>query len=114
MATGTPPLNVPPVTADTFKSEIAEAMRTYDRFVVCLEKPPDEMERALQSLVDKAIKAFEARGPGLRHGIALDRQITVILSQTEGERPLCGIYFNLSSPYHRQRPTKASKTREEV
>lgn len=103
------------VTADTFKTEIAEALRTYDRFVVCLEKTPDELERSLQSLVEKAIRAFEGRGAGLRHGIALDRQVTVILSQTEGERPLCGIYFNLSSPYHRQRPSKASsKTREEA
>jgi hypothetical protein len=64
--------------------------------------------------VEKAIKAFESRGPGLRHGIALDRQVTVILSQTDGERPLCGIYFNLSSPYHRQRPPRVSKTREEA
>lgn len=102
------------MTAETFKAEITEAMRAYDRYVVCLEKTPDEMEKALQSLVDKAIKAFESRGPGLRHGIALDRQITVILSQTENERPLCGIYFNLASPYHRQRSPKSSRTREEV
>lgn len=102
------------MTAETFKGEIAEAMRTFDKFVVCLEKPPEELERSLQSLVEKAIKAFESRGPGLRHGIALDRQVTVILSQTEGDRPLCGIYFNLSSPYHRQRSSKAPKTREEA
>ena len=102
-----------PVTADSFKSEISEAMRTFDKYVVCLEKTPDELERSLQSLVEKAIKAFENRGAGLRHGIALDRQITVILSQSEGDRPLCGIYFNLSSPYHRQKSGKVSKTREE-
>ncbi|MBX3746836.1 MAG: hypothetical protein KF833_16120 [Verrucomicrobiae bacterium] len=102
------------MTAETFKGEIAEAMRAFDRYVVCLEKPPDDMEAALRSLVDKAIKAFQSRGPGLRHGIALDRQVTVILSQTDTERPLCGIYFNLSSPYHRQRSSKVSKTREEV
>lgn len=102
------------MTAETFKGEIGEAMRAFDRYVVCLEKPPDDMEAALRSLVEKAIKAFESRGPGLRHGIALDRQITVILSQTDTERPLCGIYFNLSSPYHRQRSAKVPKTREEV
>ena len=102
------------VTADTFKSEIAEALRVYDKFVVCLETTPEDLERALQSLVEKAIKAYASRGAGLRHGIALDRQVTVILSQTESERPLCGIYFNLSSPYHRQRPTKVEKSREEV
>ncbi len=100
--------------AETFKGEIAEAMRAFDKFVVCLEKPPEELERSLQSLVEKAIKAYDSRGPGLRHGIALDRQVTVILSQTEGERPLCGIYFNLSSPYHRQRSSRPSKTREEA
>ncbi len=102
------------MTAETFKAEIGEAMRTFDKYVVCLEKPPDELERTLKSLVEKAVKAFESRGPGLRHGIALDRQITVILSQTDGERPLCGIYFNLSSPYHRQRSSKVSRTREEA
>ena len=107
------PSNSGPVTSDTFKAEIAEAMRTFDKYVVCLEKTPDELEKSLQSLVEKAIKAFESRGAGLRHGIALDRQITVILSQSEGDRPLCGIYFNLSSPYHRQKTGKVTRTREE-
>jgi hypothetical protein len=102
------------VTAATFKTEIAEATRNYDKYVVCLEKTGEDVERSLQSLVEKAIKAFENRGPGLRHGIALDRQVTVILSQTEGERPLCGIYFNLSSPYHRQKSAKVPKAPEEV
>lgn len=102
------------MTVETFKAEIAEAMRTFDKYVVCLEKTPDELERSLQSLVEKAIKAYESRGAGLRHGIALDRQVTVILSQADGERPLCGIYFNLSSPYHRQKPPKVSRTREEA
>jgi hypothetical protein len=60
--------------------------------------------------VEKAIKAYENRGPNLRHGIALDKQVTVILSQTENDRPLCGIYFNLSSPYHKKSPGKAAKT----
>jgi hypothetical protein len=41
-----------------------------------------------------------SRGPQLRHGIALDNHVTIILSQSDGERPLCGIYFNLHSPYH--------------
>ena len=35
----------------------------------------------------------------MRHGIALDKQVTVILSQTDEARPMCGIYFNLHSPY---------------
>jgi hypothetical protein len=37
----------------------------------------------------------------LRNGIALDKEVTVILSQGDGVRPLCGIYFNLHSPYRK-------------
>ena len=87
------------VTAQTFASEIAEAMKAYDRYVVCIDKTPEEFQSALVSLLAKAIKAYESRGPQLRHGIALDRYVTVILSQNETPRPLCGIYFNLHSPY---------------
>jgi hypothetical protein len=90
------------LTAETFKAEIAEASRNFERFVVCLDKTPDEAIDALARLVEKAIKAFLNRGPSMRHGIALDRQITVILSQTEHDRPLCGIYFNLHSPYQKK------------
>ncbi|MGE3310298.1 MAG: hypothetical protein AB7O66_10045 [Limisphaerales bacterium] len=102
------------MTTETFKAEITEALKTYDNFVVCLEKTPADLEKALKSLVEKAIRAFESRAPGLRHGIALDRQVTVILSQTDAARPLCGIYFNLSSPYHRQKPTKVPTSGEEA
>jgi hypothetical protein len=94
------------VTVDLFQREITAALKAYDRHVVCLEKTPDEFLVALHSLVTKAIKAFEERGPHLRHGIALDRQLTVILSQTENAKPLCGIYFNLSSPYQKTNPVK--------
>jgi len=80
---------------------MAEAMRTYERYIVCIDKTPDEFQTALLSLLNKAIKAFETRGPQLRHGIALDRYVTVILSQNDTPRPLCGIYFNLHSPYQR-------------
>lgn len=91
------------LTADSFASEIAEALENYERFVICIDKTPDECEESLRRLMEKAIAAYENRGPGLRHGIALDRQVTVILSQTDGAaRPMCGVYFNLSSPYHRQ------------
>jgi hypothetical protein len=86
---------------DTFKPEIAAALRAYDRHIVCLEKCQDECAATLRSLVEKAISAYEKRAAGLRHGIALDRHITVIISQTEGDRPLCGIYFNLCSPYQK-------------
>ena len=89
------------VTIETFKKEIAEAVRAFDRHVVCLGKATDDFALSLASLVQKAIKAYESRGPNLRHGIALDKQVTVILSQGDGPRPLCGIYFNLHSPYQK-------------
>ncbi len=77
-------------------------MLSYEKYVVCLDKTPDEFKDSLVSLLNKAIKAYQGRGPALRHGIALDKQVTVILSQNDNPRPLCGIYFNLRSPYQRQ------------
>ena len=97
------------LTVDTFQTEMTAALKSYDRHVVCLEKIPEDCESSLRSLMEKAIKAYLNRGPAMRHGIALDRQITVILSQTEGDRPLCGIYFNLHSPYSRKAAAKAGK-----
>ena len=90
------------VTTELFSQEIAEAVKAYEKFVVCINKTPEEFQASLTSLLNKAIKAYESRGPDLRHGIALDKQITVILSQNDSPRPLCGIYFNLHSPYQRQ------------
>jgi len=97
------------VTADTFSQEIAEAMKAYDKYVICIDKTPEDFHASLLSLLNKAIKAYENRGPQLRHGIALDRQVTVILSQNESDRPLCGIYFNLHSPYQKAATTKMLK-----
>ena len=93
-----------------FKTEIAQAVKAFEKYIICLDKTPEECEAALYSLMEKAIKAYENRGPHLRHGIALDRQITIILSQTENERPLCGIYFNLHSPYQRKPAAKPAKS----
>lgn len=89
-----------------FRPEIEESLRAYASYIVCIDKTPDECEASLISLVEKAIKAYESRGPNLRHGIALDRYITIILSQTETEKPLCGIYFNLYSPYSKKLATR--------
>jgi hypothetical protein len=100
------------VTVETYRAEINEALKSYEKYVVCLEKAPQECEASLISLMEKAIKAYVNRGPNLRHGIALDKQVTIILSQTEGERPLCGIYFNLSSPYHKKSSSKTAKAPE--
>jgi hypothetical protein len=93
-----------------FKYEIGEALKAYDKFIVCVDKTPEDCEQSLRSLMEKAIKAYENRGPNLRHGIALDRQVTIILSQTESDRPLCGIYFNLHSPYQKKTGAKTAKT----
>jgi hypothetical protein len=89
------------VTVETFAPEIAEAMRAYSKYIICIDKTPEDFEKALESLLQKAIKAYEGRGAELRHGIALDKQVTIILSQNDSPRPLCGIYFNLHSPYQR-------------
>jgi hypothetical protein len=98
------------VTVETFKHEIQEALKAYDKYIVCVDKVPEDCERSLESLMEKAIKAYENRGPHLRHGIALDKHVTIILSQTENDRPLCGIYFNLHSPYQKKHASKPAKT----
>ena len=95
------------LSAEQFEPELRAALRSYERHIVCLEQLPDEAEESLRSLLAKAIRAYENREPGLRHGIALNRQITIILSQAGGERPLCGIYFNLHSPYSRKSRAKS-------
>ena len=101
------------MTTELFSQEIAEAMKAYEKYIVCIDKTPEEFEASLTSLLSKAIKAYESRGPDLRHGIALDKQITVILSQSDTARPLCGIYFNLHSPYQKQtQPKHVSSVRE--
>ena len=97
------------LTVETFESEINEALKAYDRFIICIDKTPEDCKAALLSLMDKAIRAYVSRGPHLRHGIALDKQVTIILSQTENDRPLCGIYFNLHSPYQKDALPKTVK-----
>lgn len=89
------------MTIETFKKEIAAAVKAFDKFIVCLEKSPEEFEASMKSLMEKAINAYENRAPGMRHGLALDKQVTIILSQSDSNRPLCGIYFNLHSPYQK-------------
>ena len=101
------------VTVETFRPEIAAAISAYDKYVICIHKPPDEFGESLVSLIAKAIKAYEGRGPDLRHGIALDTHVTVILSQSDGSSPLCGIYFNLHSPYQKSLPAKSVRSKTE-
>ena len=103
------------VTTELFKQEIAEALKAYEKYVICISKTPEDFAASLMSLLNKAIKAYEGRGPELRHGIALDKHITIILSQNDSPRPLCGIYFNLHSPYQKQtQPKPARSVREPI
>ena len=94
---------------ESFRREIDAAVKAYNKFIVCLEKTPEDFEVSLVSLLGKAIKAYENRGAGLRHGIAVDNHVTIILSQSDSERPLCGIYFNLHSPYRKNALPKTVK-----
>jgi hypothetical protein len=97
------------LTVEMFRQEISEAVKSFEKYIVCLDKTPEECEEAVERLMEKAIKAYLSRGSHLRHGIALDKQITIIFSQTENARPLCGIYFNLSSPYRKKSAPKKAK-----
>ena len=92
---------------------MADALKAYDRYIICIHKTPEEFEASMVSLVNKAIRAYEDRGPHMRHGIALDKFVTVILSQTDGPKPLCGIYFNLHTPYQKPLAAKAAKAAQE-
>ena len=100
------------MTVELFSEQIAQALRSYDLYVICIDKTPEEFKDALLSLLKKAIKAYDSRGPNLRHGIALDRHVTVILSQADAGPPLCGIYFNLHSPYQKQVGTSTSQVKQ--
>ena len=97
------------MTIETFKGEIAAAAKAYEKYIVCIDKTPEDFEASLASLTQKAIKAYENRGEGMRHGIALDKQVTIILSDSGEARPMCGIYFNLHSPYQKAALPKTVK-----
>lgn len=97
------------MTVETYQQEIAAALKAFDKYIICIDKTPEDCERSLHSLMEKALKAYENRGEGMRHGIALDNQVTIILSQSETDTPLCGIYFNLHSPYKKTGARKARK-----
>lgn len=100
-----------PVTVDMFSLEVANAMKAYEKYVVCIDKTPADFQPILTSLLEKAINAYQTRAPHLRHGIALDRHLTIILSQNDSGPPFCGIYFNLHSPYQTQMLAQASRGR---
>ena len=47
------------MTAETFKEEMTEALKAFDKFIVCLEKTPEDCTASLGSLMEKAIKAYK-------------------------------------------------------
>jgi hypothetical protein len=102
------------VTVESFKQEMAKALKAYDKYVICIVKTPEQFQASLVSLMLKAIHAYENRGPGYRHGIAVDPFLTVILSENELLRPLCGIYFNLQSPYQKDALPKTVRAMSEL
>ncbi len=94
---------------EMFAEEIDAAVKSFDLHVVCLDKSPEDCKASLESLLVKAMRAYETRGEGMRHGIALDTQVTIILSEVDGEeKPMCGIYFNLFSPYKKAQAEAAA------
>ena len=98
---------------ETFKPEIEDALKAYDLHIVCLMKTPEECEESLNRLMLKAIAAYENRTRGMRHGLALDKEVTIILSHNDEDRPLCGIYFNLHSPYRKDHQGQNTSPEEE-
>ena len=101
------------LTPNTYAEEIEAAVKAFDLHIVCLDKSPEDCQASLERLMAKAVEAYEKRGEGMRHGIALDNQVTIILSQIDDEqRPMCGIYFNLHSPYKKKpQPPKPEPTK---
>ena len=98
------------LTPNTFTEEIEAAVKAFDLHIVCLDKSPEDCQASLERLMTKAGDAYEKRGEGMRHGIALDNQVTIILSQIDDvARPMCGIYFNLHSPYKKKPQTPESE-----
>ena len=45
------------MTIETFKREIAAAVKAYDKYVICIDKTPDDFKASLKSLLAKAIAA---------------------------------------------------------
>ena len=49
------------MTIETFGPEIAEAVKVYEKYVICIDKTPEEFAASLLSLLNKAIKALDQR-----------------------------------------------------
>jgi hypothetical protein len=104
-----------PAPAPIFEKEIAEAVKAYDKFIVCLNRTPEEFKKRLDRSVAKAMETFNNRPEGTRMGINTDEFVTVhILLPTGAETPVCGIYFNLSSPFTEAVKSKRNPSKSEI
>ena len=45
-----------------FKQEIAEALKAFDKYIVCVDKTPEDCEASLRSLMEKAINEWGPSG----------------------------------------------------
>jgi len=84
------------VTVETFRPELLEAMRAYDRYDICIDKFPKNLKPHLISLLHKAIRLTKAAGNKLRHGIALDQTCHGHLSQEWIRRAHCAGFISIS------------------
>ena len=71
------------LTNETFRREIDAAILSYDRHVVCIFKTPDDCLEAIERLMLKAIKAYENRADGMRHGGSLAAKIRPAPTQSK-------------------------------
>jgi len=87
---------------------IEEAFANYSKYIICLDKTPDEFLDSITRLAHKAKKAFDEREKCYKNGIAMDRHVTIIFSENpeNKDQPICNIYFNLSSDYFEKLKSK--------
>ena len=94
------------LTNETFRREIDAAMLSYDRHVVCIFKTPDDCLEAIERLMLKAIKAYENRADGMRHGRSGRRRRGSGLHRCSGEflaakDELVGLFGAARAPHAR-------------
>lgn len=51
-----------PLQVEDFQEEIDRATRNYEKFVICIDKIPEDFLRSLQSLLKKAIPPMKIAG----------------------------------------------------
>ena len=61
------------LTVEMFRQEISEAVKGFEKYIVCLDKTPEECEEAIErfSTIDAGLEAF-MRPQRERHGITTD------------------------------------------